>query len=240
MTDKTTAPDFRGPNPNPDTNLVWVDTETTGLDHDTGALLEVACIVTTQGLDPIACYSSVIRYPHGRDHLEARMHADVLAMHWASGLFLDVLAGGAPELEEVQDQLVAFIGKHTTPGTAPMCGNTIRFDRAWLARHMPKVIPACHYRSVDVSSIKELVRRWGLPQYPAPKDKAHRALPDVKVSLEEARWYRDHVFTPARKWHALEVLNEGLRGILLEDSVDQVNRADQSDPPSRTLAGVSQ
>jgi oligoribonuclease len=175
--------------------LVWVDCEMTGLDLINDELIEVAALVTDADLNVLGDGVDLVIKPSSRA-LE-QMGDFVRGMHDASGL-LSLLDSGlslAEAEQRVLDYVRAFVAE---PGKAPLAGNTIGTDRAFLARDMPTFERHVHYRSVDVSSIKELVRRW-YPRvyYQAPaKAGNHRALADVQESIEELRYYREAVFVP--------------------------------------------
>ena len=175
--------------------MVWADCEMTGLDLAGDALVEVAALVTDGELNVLGEGVDVIIKP-GDEALE-RMGDFVRTMHTSSGL-LDQLATGltmAEAEERVLDYVREFVPE---PRKAPLAGNTIGTDRAFLARDMPTFEAHVHYRNVDVSSIKELARRW-FPRayYSSPaKSGNHRALADVQESIEELRYYRDAVFVP--------------------------------------------
>ena len=175
--------------------LVWVDCEMTGLDLINDELIEVAALVTDADLNVLGDGVDLVIKPSSRA-LE-QMGDFVRGMHEASGL-LSLLDSGlsmAEAEQRVLDYVRAFVAE---PGKAPLAGNTIGTDRAFLARDMPTFERHVHYRSVDVSSIKELVRRW-YPRvyYQAPaKAGNHRALADVQESIEELRYYREAVFVP--------------------------------------------
>ena len=173
--------------------LVWVDCEMTGLDLTTDALVEVAALVTDADLNVLGDGIDVVIKPS--PEALAAMTPFVREMHEASGL-LAALPGGLamPEAEELVLDYVRAFAKD--PRKAPLAGNTIGTDRAFLARDMPALEAHVHYRNVDVSSIKELARRW-YPRvyYQAPaKSGNHRALADVQESIEELRYYREAVF----------------------------------------------
>ncbi|HLM22350.1 MAG TPA: oligoribonuclease [Propionibacteriaceae bacterium] len=175
--------------------LVWVDCEMTGLDLINDELIEVAALVTDANLNVLGDGVDLVIKPSSRA-LE-QMGDFVRGMHEASGL-LSLLDSGLSMAEAEQrilDYVRAFVAE---PGKAPLAGNTIGTDRAFLARDMPTFERHVHYRSVDVSSIKELVRRW-YPRvyYQAPaKAGNHRALADVQESIEELRYYREAIFVP--------------------------------------------
>jgi oligoribonuclease len=173
--------------------MVWIDCEMTGLDLGRDALVEVAVLVTDSNLTILGDgIDVVIRPPH--DAL-AGMPDVVREMHTASGL-LDELADGITLLE-AQELVLDFVRQHVpTPGKAPLAGNSVYVDRGFLARDMPALDEHLHYRLVDVSSIKELVRRW-FPRvyFNSPgKHGGHRALADIRESIEELRFYREAVF----------------------------------------------
>lgn len=173
--------------------LVWIDCEMTGLNLSTDALIEVACLVTDAELNVLGEGVDILIRPT-EAQLES-MSDFVREMHTASGL-LDALAEGVT-MGEASDQLMAYITSHVpTAKRAPLAGNTIGTDRAFLARDLPEVEAWVHYRNVDVSTIKELSKRW-FPRvfYHAPEKQGnHRALADIQESIEELRYYRDAVF----------------------------------------------
>jgi oligoribonuclease len=175
--------------------LVWIDCEMTGLDLARDALIEIACLVTDGDLTVLdEGVDLVIKPPaEALDHM-----LDVVReMHTASGL-LDELASGVT-LAEAQDQVLGYVRRHVPePRKVPLCGNSIATDRSFIARDMPMLDAYLHYRMVDVSSIKELARRWYPRVYFAspPKHGGHRALADVRESIQELRYYREAVFVP--------------------------------------------
>jgi oligoribonuclease len=175
--------------------LVWIDCEMTGLDLARDALVEIACLVTDGDLTVLDEGVDLVIKPPAEaiDH----MPEVVREMHTASGL-LGELASGVT-LAEAQDQVLGYVRGHVAePRKAPLCGNSIATDRAFLARDMPMLDAYLHYRMVDVSSIKELARRWYPRVYFAspPKHGGHRALADIRESIQELRYYRDAVFVP--------------------------------------------
>ena len=175
--------------------LVWIDCEMTGLDLDRDELLEVAVVITDYDLVAVDPGLTVVIAPTPAA-LE-QMVDFVRGMHTDSGL-LEELPGGLP-LEDAEQQVLEYIQRFIpTPNTAPLAGNTIGTDRAFLAKYMPKVDAHLHYRSVDVSSIKELSKRWYPRAYfnaPA-KEGGHRALADIRESIRELEYYRQAVFLP--------------------------------------------
>jgi oligoribonuclease len=175
--------------------LVWIDCEMTGLDLERDALIEIACLVTDGTLDVLGeGLDLVIKPPpEALDQME-----DVVReMHTASGLLTELAAGIT--LAEAQDQVLAYVRKYIAePRRVPLAGNSIATDRVFIARDMPELDTFLHYRMVDVSSIKELARRWYPRTYFAspPKRGGHRALADITESIQELRYYRETVFVP--------------------------------------------
>jgi oligoribonuclease len=175
--------------------LVWIDCEMTGLDLGRDALIEVACIVTDGELNQLDEGVDVVIKPPA-ETLE-QMSEVVREMHTASGL-LRALATGVT-LAEAEAVVLDYIRSHVPEAKkAPLCGNSIATDRAFIARDMPLVDAFLHYRMVDVSSIKELARRWYPRVYFASPEKqgGHRALADITESIRELRYYRAAVFVP--------------------------------------------
>jgi oligoribonuclease len=175
--------------------LVWIDCEMTGLDLEADALVEVAALVTDNELNVLGDGIDLVIKPP--DAALEQMSDVVRAMHTESGL-LDVLHTGTT-LADAEAQVLAFIREHIADGVRPpLAGNSVGTDRAFLARDMHDIDNLLHYRIVDVSSIKELVRRWYPRVYfAAPKKTGnHRALADIQESIEEMRYYRSAVFVP--------------------------------------------
>ncbi|MGO4956094.1 oligoribonuclease [Luteococcus sp. Sow4_B9] len=176
--------------------LVWIDCEMTGLDLANDALVEVAALVTDSDLNVQGEGIDVLIKPS--DEALAQMGDFVREMHTKSGL-LDELASGTT-MEDAQAQVLDYVRTFVpTARKAPLAGNSIGTDRAFLARDMPELEGWVHYRNVDVSSIKELSRRW-FPRayYQSPaKNGNHRALADIQESIEELRYYREAVFVPS-------------------------------------------
>ena len=175
--------------------LVWIDCEMTGLDLGADALIEVAALVTDFELNVLGEGLDVIIKPP-QEALD-QMIEFVRSMHEKSGL-LDELASGTT-LADAEAQVLAYIKEHCPDGSRPpLAGNTVATDRAFLARDMPALESFLHYRIVDVSSIKELSRRWYPRAYFAAPTKRgnHRALADIQESIEELRYYREAVFVP--------------------------------------------
>ncbi|GGD16257.1 oligoribonuclease [Nocardioides daphniae] len=173
--------------------LVWIDCEMTGLDLEKDALIEVAALVTDFELNVLGEGVDVIIKPPA-ESLETMIDF-VRDMHQKSGL-LEELDGGVT-MEEAEAQVLAYIREHCPEGSRPpLAGNTIGTDRAFLARDMAGLEGFLHYRNIDVSSIKELSKRWFPRAYfQAPEKRGnHRALADIQESIEELRYYREAVF----------------------------------------------
>lgn len=174
--------------------LVWMDLEMTGLDPDRHVIVEIATLVTDDDLRIVAEGPDLV--VHQPPTALEGMEPVVVEMHTASGL-LTAIAASTTTLEEAGTQTLAFIREHVPEArTVPLCGNSIGTDRRFLARYLPEIEEHLHYRSVDVSTLKELARRWypaslqGLPK----KGASHRALDDIRESVEELRYYREHLF----------------------------------------------
>ncbi len=175
--------------------MVWIDCEMTGLDLGADALIEVAALVTDFDLNVLGEGIDIIIKPPA-EALD-QMIDFVRTMHETSGL-LDELAGGVT-LAEAEEQVMTYLAAHCPPESRPpLAGNSVATDRGFLARDMPLLDTFLHYRIVDVSSIKELARRWYPRAYfGAPTKRGnHRALADIQESIEELRYYRDTVFVP--------------------------------------------
>ncbi|MEV8144701.1 oligoribonuclease [Specibacter sp. NPDC078709] len=176
--------------------IVWIDCEMTGLDAVNDALIEVAALVTDSELNILGEGVDVVIKPS--DEALAQMGDFVRNMHTTSKL-LDELAGGTT-MEDAQAQVLAYIREHVpVANKAPLAGNSIGTDKVFLARDMPELVEHLHYRVVDVSTIKELSRRWFPRAYfqsPA-KTGNHRALGDIIDSINELKYYREAVFVPA-------------------------------------------
>jgi oligoribonuclease len=177
--------------------LVWMDLEMTGLDPARNVIVEIATLVTDDELEIVAEGPDLV--VSCSTEALGEMDAVVRRMHTKSGL-LDAIAASEVTLQEAGALTLAFIKEHVPePRTVPLCGNSIGTDRRFLAAYLPEVEDYLHYRSIDVSTVKELARRW----YPealagAPDKKAgHRALDDIRESVAELRYYRESVFRPA-------------------------------------------
>jgi oligoribonuclease len=175
--------------------LVWIDCEMTGLDIERDALIEIACLVTDAELNLLDEGVDVIIKPPAE--ALASMPEVVREMHTTSGLLAELPNGIT--VAEAQDIVLGYVRGHVgEPKKAPLCGNSIATDRWFIARDMPELDGYLHYRMVDVSSIKELARRWFPRAYFASPAKhgGHRALADITESVQELRYYREAVFVP--------------------------------------------
>ena len=188
-----------------------MDLEMTGLDAATCAIVEIATLITDDDLDVVAEGPDLV--VRCAPEQLAAMEDVVRKMHTKSGL-LPAIEASTTTLEEAAAATLEFLKKHiSAPRTVPLCGNSIGTDRRFLARHMPEVEDWLHYRSIDVSTVKELCRRWypevfaKVPQ----KESGHRALDDIKESIEELRYYRATIFRevpPAATEAASEVASD--------------------------------
>jgi oligoribonuclease len=171
-------------------NLVWVDMEMTGLDPDNDCIIEVAVVVTDSQLNVLA--EGPVFAIHQPDEVLDRMDAWNKGTHGRSGLIDRVKASTVSEAD-AETALIDFL-KHFVPsGKSPMCGNSICQDRRFMARGMPKLEAFFHYRNLDVSTLKELCKRWK-PEIASgfKKHQKHTALADIVESIEELRYYREH------------------------------------------------
>ena len=175
--------------------LVWIDCEMTGLDYVSDALIEIACVVTDFDLNPLGDGVDLVIKPP--TEAVEQMVDLVRLMHEKSGLLSELDSGIT--LQEAEQQVLAYVREHCDEGSRPpLAGNTVATDRAFIARDMKELDAFLHYRIVDVSSIKELSRRWYPRVYFAAPAKRgnHRALADILESIEELRYYRAAIFVP--------------------------------------------
>lgn len=173
-----------------DLNLVWLDCEMTGLNPEEHRVIEIALVVTNADLS--VCVEGPVIAVHQNDAELAKMDAWNRGTHGRSGLTERVKASTTDEAA-AQAEVLAFLKRYVPKAKVPMCGNSIGQDRRFLARYMPDLEAYFHYRNVDVSTLKELARRWR-PELIAGFKKAqmHTALADVHESIEEMRYYRQH------------------------------------------------
>ena len=172
------------------TPLIWVDMEMTGLDPDNDRVIEVAVVVTDAQLNVIA--EAPVYAIHQTDAILAGMDGWNTATHARSGLTERVRVSTSTEAD-VEAALIEFLKKHVSRGKAPMCGNSICQDRRFMARAMPKLEAFFHYRNLDVSTLKELCKRWR-PEVASSfkKHQKHEALADIHESIDELKHYREH------------------------------------------------
>jgi oligoribonuclease len=171
--------------------LIWIDLEMTGLKPDTDRIIEMALVVTDHQLETVA--QSSVYVVHQDNAVLDAMDAWNQGTHGRSGLIDRVKASTATEAE-VEAAALAFLAEHVPSKASPMCGNSICQDRRFLARYMPALEDWFHYRNLDVSTLKELARRWK-PELMkgVPKEGKHEALADVHESIMELRYYREHL-----------------------------------------------
>jgi oligoribonuclease len=176
--------------------LVWIDLEMTGLDTVRHTIVEIAVLITDSELELVD--DGIDLVVHASPEELAEMDDFVRKMHTKSGL-LPAIEASTLTLEDAGKAVLAYLAEQLPgPGTAPLCGNSIGVDRRFLDRYLPEVDQYIHYRSVDVSSFKELCRRWYPAVYKHRPDKAetHRALDDIRESIEELRFYRANMLLP--------------------------------------------
>jgi oligoribonuclease len=182
------------PKPKKGERLVWVDLEMTGLDPERHVILEIATIITESDLTLVAEGPDLV--VRATEEELAEMPEIVREMHGKSGLTERVRAAELT-LAEAEKQTLAFVRKHCRgKGVHPLCGNSIGTDRKFIARHMPKLDAWLSYRCIDVSSVKELAKRWYPEAYAGrpEKSKGHRSLADIRESVEELRYWKKTVF----------------------------------------------
>ena len=173
-----------------DQNLVWLDCEMTGLDPEKERLIEIAIIVTGPHLTPRI--EGPVLVIHQSNDVLAQMDKWNQGTHGKSGLIDKVKASTVSEAD-AEAQILAFIAQYVPKGVSPLCGNTISQDRRFLVKYMPKLEAFLHYRNIDVSTFKELAKRWQPDVYNAfKKQQKHTALADVHESIDELEHYRTH------------------------------------------------
>ena len=171
-------------------NLIWIDLEMTGLDPENDRIIEIATLVTDPQLNELA--EGPVLAIHQSEAVLAGMDEWNTRQHGASGLVERVRASTVDESEAVE-QTLAFLRRYVPRGKSPMCGNSICQDRRFLARYMPALEQFFHYRNLDVSTLKELARRWRPDVYAGfSKEGAHLALQDIRESIRELDHYRAH------------------------------------------------
>lgn len=176
-----------------DMNLVWIDMEMTGLDPETCKVLEIATIVTDAQLNVLA--EGPVIAVHQPDSLLDTMDEWCTRVHGESGLTARCRASTVTEAQAAA-QTIAFLSDYVDAGKSPLCGNTIGQDRRFMVKYMPELEAYFHYRNIDVSTIKELARRWKPEILEGfTKKGVHLALDDIRESIEEMKYYRQHVFS---------------------------------------------
>ena len=178
--------------PNNENNLIWIDLEMTGLDTQNDCIIEIATIVTDSDLNVLA--EGPVLAIHQPDEVLKKMDEWNTKQHGGSGLTARVRQSTINE-QQAEQQTIEFLQHYVPAGKSPMCGNSICQDRRFLARCMPKLEEFFHYRNLDVSTVKELARRW-VPQVAKGVEKkaTHLALDDIKESIAELQYYREHLF----------------------------------------------
>jgi oligoribonuclease len=174
-------------------NLIWIDLEMTGLRPDVDYIIEIATLVTDRQLNVLAEGPSMVI--HQPEEVLALMDDWNRRQHGASGLVTRVRSSNVTASHAEQLTLL-FLSNYLDPGVSPMCGNSICQDRRFLARHMPNLEKFFHYRNLDVSTIKELARRWAPDVAPLDKTSAHLAMDDIRESVKELVYYRQRLFAP--------------------------------------------
>jgi oligoribonuclease len=174
-----------------DDRLVWIDLEMTGLELRRHVIVEIAVLVT--GADLVALDNGIDLVVHQPPEALAEMDEYVTAMHTRSGLLPEIQASTLT-LADAGAKALEYVRGHVAEGTAPVCGNSIGVDRRFLDAQLPELDAYLHYRSIDVSTLKELCRRWSPEVYRKrpSKQEAHRALADIHESIAELAYYRDH------------------------------------------------
>jgi oligoribonuclease len=192
MSEKTSTPTPKAALANE--HLIWVDMEMSGLDPEKERILEIAVIVTDAHLNTIA--TAPVWVIRQEDALLEAMDAWNKGTHGRSGL-IDKVKTSTTDEATAEAECIAFLKQFIKPGIAPMCGNTIGQDRRFMAKYMPKLEAFFHYRNIDVSTLKELCKRWHPELVKGfTKKQAHTALADIEESIEELKFYREKFIVP--------------------------------------------
>jgi oligoribonuclease len=175
--------------------LIWIDLEMTGLKPEEHVILEIASVVTDDQLEIVAEGPNIAVnvQEEALDHMEDWSRVQ----HEKSGL-LDRVRNSLDVCRSAEEKTLEFLSEYGDKGESPLCGNSVGHDRRFLYEHMPRLEAFFHYRIIDVSSIKELVKRWYPQVRPFQKRKSHLALDDIKESIEELKYYRQKVFAPKK------------------------------------------
>jgi oligoribonuclease len=173
--------------------LIWIDMEMSGLNPEACVILEIACIVTDGELNETGeGIDFVVNQP---DAVLDAMDEWCTRHHGQSGLTAAVKAS-TMSLREAEQQTLEYLRRFTNKGQSPLCGSSVSHDRRFIDRYMPELSAWLHYRTVDVSTVKELVKRWYGDVSPPGKKNTHRALDDIRESIEELRYYKSNAFKP--------------------------------------------
>ncbi|XP_034033633.1 small fragment nuclease [Thalassophryne amazonica] len=191
--------------------MVWVDLEMTGLDIIKDQIIEMACIITDPDLNILAEGPNLII--HQPDELLDGMSDWCKEHHGKSGL-TQAVRDSKISLQQAEYEFLSFVRQHTPPGQCPLAGNSVHEDKRFLQKYMPQFTYHLHYRIIDVSTIKELSRRWFPEEYKrVPQKKAsHRALDDIRESITELQFYRAHVFKTSTEEKKCEIMENGGNG----------------------------
>jgi len=177
-------------------NLVWIDLEMTGLDPDSCYIMEIATLVTTADLELVAEGPNLVIHCSNN---ELQSLSDWCRNHFGKSGLIDRVRASGVSCADAEKRTIEFLKKHVQPGNSPLCGNSVHNDRAFLWRHMRSLHDFCHYRNVDVSSLKVLLQSWYRDRYsPPPKKETHEALTDIRESVAELRYYRDNFLIPRK------------------------------------------
>ncbi len=172
--------------------LVWIDLEMTGLDYHRDVILEIAAIVTDAELNIIATGPNLVI--HQPDEVLENMNPWCIETHGASGL-IQASKESSITTEQAEEEILKFIEQHCQKGNAPLCGNTVWFDKLFLNKEMPLIVDFLHYRTVDVTAFKVMLSQWAGKDIVFKKNNTHRALDDIKESIEELKFYKNNFIT---------------------------------------------